>query len=168
MYPWLPSCVDVDVGEPVGVTLSLTLPGSVQSLASDPESHFALTNTKAATSGQAAGGTACKGPTTYTSSVGLLIATACPYGTYSLRVVKPAPTDGGSGKVSGEGTRIAYATAVLAAAAVPAAAPPNFATAVAADGALVHAPVRASPHLSSSLTLCMQCICARRALMIAC
>ena len=85
-----------------GVTVSMTLPESIRALASDPQSVFILTNTNAATSTKtgaaATSGTACKGPTTYDSSTGQLSATSCPFGTYSLRVVKPA--SGSSGQVS--------------------------------------------------------------------
>ncbi len=77
----------------------MTLPESVRSLASDNLSLFVLANTNAAQSSKAGTaattGTSCKGTTTYDSATGLLTATQCGSGTYSLRVVKPADSTTG-------------------------------------------------------------------------
>ena len=85
--------VSCDAAPGLGATLTLTLPESVRALASDPSARFLFKNSNPATVTDKAGNvttssSSCAGVTTYDSATGVLQASNCDHGTYSVHVVK--------------------------------------------------------------------------------
>ncbi len=74
------------LGSGPGVTISLVLPTSVVALAaSDPSAHFVVTNTDPV---DGSGTSSCAGATTFNPVTGVLSASNCGYGTYSVKVMQ--------------------------------------------------------------------------------
>ena len=85
--------VSGDAAPGLGATLTLTLPESVRALASDPSARFLFKNSNPASVSDKSGivtkgSSSCAGVTTYDSATGVLQASNCDHGTYSVHVVK--------------------------------------------------------------------------------